>query len=164
MPKRIFFCWLCFSLLRYNHTKGEIGTLLVVSFINRCLSFFFPITLLQNCRPGQIRHVHQILIHPLLLLQTLKVLGVDFDRKDVSLKAKPEWFTELYSKAHGANPGSDGKVPLIQVSTSAHSLHHLWYFMFTLLPVFLSGWRLSSLRICGSSGVFSRKVWTFQIH
>jgi glutathione S-transferase len=46
--------------------------------------------------------------------QTLEELGVPYEGKEVSLTAKPQWFTELYQKAVGANEGSDGKVPILQ--------------------------------------------------
>lgn len=36
-----------------------------------------------------------------------------FEYKEVSLTKKEAWFTEIYKKAFGSDPNSDGKVPVI---------------------------------------------------
>jgi glutathione S-transferase len=38
--------------------------------------------------------------------------GFEFELTNVSLKEKPAFFSEAYSKARGADPASDGKVPV----------------------------------------------------
>jgi len=38
--------------------------------------------------------------------------GFDFELKNVSLKEKPAFFSEAYARSRGADPASDGKVPV----------------------------------------------------
>lgn len=44
---------------------------------------------------------------------TLLEKGCQFEFKEVSLTQKESWFTEIYKKAFGSDPNSDGKVPVI---------------------------------------------------
>lgn len=44
---------------------------------------------------------------------TLLELGVPFELKETSLTDKPAWFSETYAKAVGADPASNGKVPVL---------------------------------------------------
>jgi len=50
-------------------------------------------------------------------LQALAESGIAFDAKETAITAgsKPEWFTDVYRKALGADLTSDGKVPVIVV-------------------------------------------------
>eukprot|EP01137_Pigoraptor_chileana_P013356 Opistho-2@66772 len=45
---------------------------------------------------------------------TLEEIGLKYETKETPLTDKPAWFTEIYGKALGSDPTSDGKVPVLQ--------------------------------------------------